>query len=162
MVIIKIEGVPGQFPGNPCEGDLMNGIEVSSLNWGSNVELSGSGGSFSASTVRLQNITFTKALDKATGPLMTFCATGRHLKNAKIYYLRSGAAAGMYVVLKIELSEIVVSGYTLNGSSGGEDPVESISFAPAKISITYQQLKPDGQLGAPEKAGWDIKQSMQI
>jgi type VI protein secretion system component Hcp len=162
MVIVKLEGIPGQFPGNRCEPDLTGGIEVSSVSWGSSVELSGSGGSFAASTVRFDRITFTKALDKATGPLMTNCATGRFVKSAKIYWVRSGAAAGMYVVQKIELTDNVVSAYTLNGTTGGEDPVESITFSPAQVQLTYYELKANGQMGPATKAGWDMKTNKAI
>jgi type VI secretion system Hcp family effector len=159
MVILKIPGVPGQFPGNPCEADLQDGIELSSISWGSSMELSESGGTFSAGTTKFDRVNFMKILDKATGPLMTRCATGEKFDNARIYYLRSGAAKGMYVCMKLELSKIVVSGYNLNGSSGSGDPVESISFSPAKIKFTYFQITETGQTGAAVPGSWDISES---
>jgi type VI secretion system secreted protein Hcp len=163
MVILKIDGIPGQYPGNKVEGDLANGIELTSVQFGANTDLTKSAGTISAGTGKFQTITFTKALDKATGPLMSKCATGEYIKSARIYYLRTGSAAGMYVTLKVELTNIVVSLYSLSGSSGGADPSEVISFSPAKLQMTYRQLLPDGNnLGAPVPAGWDISRSQSI
>jgi type VI secretion system secreted protein Hcp len=157
-----MDEIPGQFPGNKVNGDLTNGIELYSISWGTATDLSKSGGTFSAGSAKFQTITFTKRLDKATGPLMAKCATGEYIKNAKIYYLRSGPAGGMYIPLKLELNNIVVSGYTLNGAQGGDDPMETICFSPGKVAVTYQSLTETGQLGPQAQGGWDITVNKQV
>jgi len=159
MVILKIEGVDGEYPGTDMP-ELAKGIQLTSINWGASTMLSRSAAGFAAGTATFDRISFSKSLDKATGKLMEYCATGEPIKSATIYYLRTGSMAeGKYITMRDELQTIIVSGYSLNGSTGG-DPGESISLSPAKVKFIYQPLDEKGKRAPSVMGEWDLAQSL--
>ena len=43
------------------------------------------------------------------------------------------------------------------GQAEDSVPVDEVSFTYAQIKVEYQAQKPDGSLGAPITAGWNLK-----
>lgn len=81
-----------------------------------------------------------------------------HIKEAILTARKSGETQQEY--LKIKFTDIIVTSYQTGGS--GDVPMESISFNFAKIEIEYKPQNPDGSLGAPVRAGWDLKTNKNV
>jgi len=159
MVILKIQGIAGEYPGTDMP-ELQDGIQLISISWGASTALSRSASGFAAGTASFDHISFSKSLDKATGKLMEYCATGEPIEKAAIYYVRTGTQKqGKYITMKVELEKIIVSGYSLNGSTGG-DPGESISLSPAKVKFSYQPLDDTGKKAPAVMGEWDLAQNL--
>ena len=82
----------------------------------------------------------------AIPPLLKALVTGTVFPAVKIQAATTGDREQNY--LTITLGTVRVA--ALNESSSGERPVETVSFAATKISISYSAQKPDGSLGTPE------------
>lgn len=59
------------------------------------------------------------------------------------------------------MTDLLISSYQSGGSSG-QVPTDSFSLNSAKIEFSYYPVNPDGSLGAPLKAGWDIKENVRV
>ncbi len=149
---MKIEGVAGESTDDKHKGE----IDIMSFSWGETQQGShGGGGGGGAGKVQMQDLHFTKKVDKATAPLFLACAVGSHLKSVVIVARKAGKTQQEY--LKYTLSDCLVSSYQVGGSQGDVVPMEQISLNFAKIEIEYKPQKADGTLDAAAKAGYDLK-----
>ena len=149
---MKIDGVAGESTDDKHKGE----IDIMSFSWGETQQGShGGGGGGGAGKVQMQDLHFTKKVDKATAPLFLACAVGSHLKSVVIVARKAGKTQQEY--LKYTLSDCLVSSYQVGGSQGDVVPMEQISLNFAKIEIEYKPQKADGTLDAAAKAGYDLK-----
>ncbi len=122
---LKIDGVDN---GNA------NGIEVNSWSFGasnSSVATGGGGLGSGVGKVSRKGFTITKELDKTTPLLYNAQVSGKHLKSATFTANTSSGSQ-----LKITMSDVIVSSYTVSGSQG-EQPMETVSFSYGKIEFKY-------------------------
>src|SRR4051794_31511408 len=80
-MFMKIDDIKGES----SDGSHKDEIEVLSWSWGmsqSGTAQSGTGGG--AGKVNVQDLSFTKYVDKSSPNLMKLCCTGTHFKNAKL------------------------------------------------------------------------------
>jgi type VI secretion system secreted protein Hcp len=85
-----------------------NGIDVLAWSWG--VSNSGSahmGAGQGAGKANFQDISFTKYIDLASTKLINSCATGVHIKDAKLVVRKAGGSPLEYLL--IEMSDCLVS-----------------------------------------------------
>ena len=154
---MKIEGVAGESTDDKHKGE----IDIMSFSWGETQQGShGGGGGGGAGKVQMQDLHFTKKVDKATAPLFLACAVGSHLKSVVIVARKAGKTQQEY--LKYTLSDCLVSSYQVGGSQGDVVPMEQISLNFAKIEVEYKPQKADGTLDAPAKAGYDLKLNKKV
>jgi type VI secretion system secreted protein Hcp len=122
---LQIEGINGQSVARP------GWIEVNSFQWGVGRGISSPTGGASdreSSAPSVSEITITRSIDKAT-PLLSKCAaTGCHYGKVVLAVRKAGAgeAYDQYI-----LSNAMISSY--HASSGGDRPMESLSFSFARI-----------------------------
>jgi type VI secretion system secreted protein Hcp len=136
-------------------------IEIESFSFGGSQSTSfGSGGGGGAGKVQLQDLHFTKKLDKASANLFLNMCNGKGLKEATLTCRKAGGDQQEY--LTITLSEVMVSSYQDGGSSGALVPMDQFSLAYSKIKMEYKPQNPDGTLGAPTTAGWDRAKNTKI
>jgi type VI secretion system secreted protein Hcp len=103
-----------------------------------------------------QDISITKFLDKASPKLMFHCASGKHLQEVEIHFMKA-VGEKQEKALEIKLFDVVISSYNLGGSRGDGLPTDSFSLSYGKIAETYYQL--NNKTGAPEgnvPAAWDL------
>jgi type VI secretion system secreted protein Hcp len=144
--LLEIDGIKGESTDERHRGT----IEIQSFSWGmSNAGTTTSGGTGGGSgKVDIQDFHFTTKLSKASPQLITACATGRHIKSAKLFVRKQGTEQQDYYV--ITLSDCLVSsfqqGATSSGAAGGADaaPTESISLY--YNSIAVQHTADDGSV----------------
>lgn len=153
---LKIDGIAGESRNEKHAGE----IDVLSFSWGaSNTGAASSGGGAGAGKVQFQDIHFTTKLNKASPKLMLACATGEHIKEVVLVGELSGKKGQKF--LEIKMTDVLISSYQSGGSSG-QVPTDSFSLNFAKIEFSYYPVNPDGSLGAPVKAGWDIKENVRV
>jgi type VI secretion system secreted protein Hcp len=154
---LKIDGIKGESTDKVHK----DSIEIESYSFGGTQSASfssGSGGG--AGKVALQDIHFTKKLDKASANLFLNMCNGAHIKEATLTCRKAGGEQQDY--LTVTLSDVLVSSYQDGGSSGALIPMDQFSLAFSKIKIEYKEQKADGSLGAAATVGWDVKANQKV
>jgi type VI secretion system secreted protein Hcp len=155
---LKIEGIEGESTDHKHKGE----IDLQSFSWGEHQTGSHSaGGGGGAGKVSMQDFHFVAKISKASPKLFLACATGEHFKKAVLTCRKAGKDQQEF--LKIHFSDLLVSSYQ-TGGSGHSDivPTDQASLNFSKIEWEYKEQKPDGTLGAPVKAGYDVKSNKTV
>ncbi len=153
---LKIDGIDGESTSDRHKGE----IDIESWSWGeTNTAGQSVGRGAGAGKVIMQDIHFTKIMDKASPKLMLAVASGQHIKEVVLTGELSGERGQKF--LEIKLTDVLISSYQTGGSSGSV-PVDSFSLNFSKIEFTYHPVKPDGSLDEPVKAGWDVKANKKV
>jgi len=130
-----------------------NAIDVLAWSWG--MSQSGTfhgGGGGGAGKVNIQDVSFTKYVDKGSPNLMLACATGAHLDDATLVVRKAGGKAPIeYITVK--MTEVMVTAVSTGGSGGEDRLTENVTLNFAKVLFTYKGQKKDGS----EEAGIDFK-----
>lgn len=155
---LKIEGIEGESADSKHKGE----ISLESFSWSAaQTGTSSHGGGMGAGKVAMQDLHFTKKVDKSTPKLMLACADGEHIKKATLTCRKAGKDQQEF--MKWTLSDILVSSYSLGASTAGDHiPMEQVSMNFAKIELEYKEQKSDGTLGGTVKAGWDVKANKKV
>jgi type VI secretion system secreted protein Hcp len=122
------------------------GIDVLAWSWG--VSNSGSahmGAGQGAGKANFQDISFTKYIDLSSTKLLTSCATGTHIKDAKLVVRKAGGTPLEYLL--IEMSNCLISSYSTGGSGGEDRLTENVTLNFAVVKIDYKTQKDDGTEG---------------
>jgi type VI secretion system secreted protein Hcp len=135
-------------------------IDVLSWSWG--MSQSGTmhtGGGGGAGKVAVQDLTFTKYVDKASADLQKACCNGTHFKNAKLIVRKAGGNPLEYLIILME--GVLVSSVSTGGSGGEDRLTENISLNFGKVKVQYQPQKEDGTKdGGVLEMGWDIAENV--
>jgi type VI secretion system secreted protein Hcp len=150
---------------SPLEGETQDkvykakkAIDVLAWSWGmsnSGSTHEGSGGG--SGKVNVQDISFTKYIDKASAPLMLACATGSHYKQAVLTVRKAGGTPLEYV--KITLNEIIVSAVSTGGSGGEDRLTENVTLNFAKVKFEYYMQDAKGGKETGGQMSWNIKEN---
>ena len=151
---LKIDGIPGESKDPRHRGE----IELDSFSWGEN-HLAHAGAT-SAASPAIQDFHVVKHTDKASPLLMLAAASGEHFKSAVLTARRPGTGPQGY--LTITLSEVMVSSYHIEAPDGQTWPVDRVALSFARIEMAYRPQRPDGTVGAPVTAGWDVMANHKI
>jgi type VI secretion system secreted protein Hcp len=151
---LKIEGVPGESKDVRHKGE----IEVLDWDWGERQDgTMAYGGGGGAGKVQMRDFHFTMNVNRASPKLFQKCATGEHIKCAVLVCRKAGTEQQEY--LKVTFTDVLVSSYEVGGANAAEGPpVESVRLNFARIEVEYREQNAQGNLGAPVKAGYDLKQ----
>jgi type VI secretion system secreted protein Hcp len=97
-----------------------------------------------------------KVTDAASPALFQACCAGKHFPKAKVVLHKAGGDAAVdYLVYEFE--KCFVESIQWSGASGGDDrPMESVSLAFGKVTITYVAQSVTGAKGAPVVGSWDV------
>jgi type VI secretion system secreted protein Hcp len=151
--LLEIDGIEGESTDDKHPG----AIEVESWSWGaSNPSSIGSGG-LGSGKVSVQDFTFTHHVDAASPVLFLRCATGQHIKSAKLFVRKTGGG-GEY--LTYTFTDCLVSSFEDKG--GGEAPTEEIALAFRRIEMEYTVQDATGAAGKVIKAGWDLATNKKV
>ncbi len=155
---LKIDGIKGESKDHKHKDE----IDLQSWSWGeSQVGTHSGGGGGGAGKVSMQDFHFIMTTNIASPKLMLACATGEHIKSAKLTCRKAGKEQQEFMM--ITLSDLLVSSYQTGGHEGGSAlPTDQISLNYSKIEFEYKEQKPDGSLGAPTKVGYDLKLNKKV
>ena len=153
-IYLKYKG--GAIKGDVTEGGHADWIELNSVQWGVGRGISSPTGASSereSSAPSCSEITVTKEQDISSIGLLTEALQGTGV-DAKIDFCRTNQSK-MDIYLSIELTETMISGYSM--SSGGDRPSESLSLNFTKIRVFGTQMQADGSEGEKSNIGYDLK-----
>lgn len=149
---LKLEGIEGESTDSKHKGE----IEILSFSWGASNQASfGSGGGGGAGKVNFSDVNFMMNCNKASPVLLKHCASGVHIKSAKLTSRKAGTEQQEYY--SVTLTDCMVTSYQTSASS--EIPNDSFSLAFAKIEFEYKPQDDKGGLGGAIKHGWSLKEN---
>ena len=156
-MFIKVDGVTGEAKDSAHSGE----IDVIAWTWG--LQQSGSrhmGGGGGSGKVNVQDLSFTKYVDKSSTDLLLFCCNGKHVKEATLTVRKAGESPLEYI--KIKMSDCLISGVTTGGSGGEDRLTENVTLNFAKVEVEYTPQKEDGSGDAPTTMGWDVSKNEKV
>jgi type VI secretion system secreted protein Hcp len=155
---LQISGIPGESRDDKHK----DWIDVLSWSWGEThpgAPATGSGAG--AGKVHFQDLAFTTRVSKASPALFLACASGQHIKEAKLV-ARKAASKGAQEYLTWTFSDLLVSSYETQGSGGDDTVLDAITLNFSKAVVSYKGQKADGSLDAPITVGWNAKTNTKI
>jgi type VI secretion system secreted protein Hcp len=142
-------------PGVTGDGSAAGGagtIEVSSFSWGA-TNTSSAGAVASRGKVKISSITITKSVDQASPAFFKNVCAGAHYPSVTLALRKAGSPEGTAPSdsMKIVLSNVFVSSYSMSGGGGDEVPEESLTLNFTKILMTYTTAG-----GTSISTGWNL------
>lgn len=135
-------------------------IDVLAWSWG----LSQSGTTHEGSAARgagmvnVQDLSFTKYIDKSSMGLITACCNGKNFPDATLTVRRAGASPLEY--LTITMKDCLISSVSAGGSGGEDRLTENVTINFTAFTAEYSPQKPDGSADMPVVARWDIAKNV--
>jgi type VI secretion system secreted protein Hcp len=150
-MFIKIGSLKGEAKDKAHIGE----IDVLAWSWG--LSQSGTmhaGGGGGSGKVNVQDLSFTKYVDKSSPDLMLACCNGKHFPEAKLVVRKAGEKPLEYLI--VTMSELIVTSVSTGGSGGEDRLTENVTLNFAKVKVDYAEQKADGTVGDKPKMAWDI------
>ena len=123
-------------------------VDVLAWSWGmSQSGTTHGGGGGGAGKVNVQDLSFTKYVDKSSAGLQLACMKGTHIPTAKLIVRKAGDTPLEYIM--ITMSEIIVASVSTGGSGGEDRLTENVTLNFAKVLFEYQ---PQDATGAKDGA----------
>jgi type VI secretion system secreted protein Hcp len=135
--------------------------EIDVLAWSWGISNSGSahvGGGAGAGKVNVQDLSFTKYIDKCSCDLMLACCKGTHYTDATLVVRKAGDKPLEY--LTITLSEVMITAVSTGGSGGEDRLTENVTLNFAKVKVDYKEQKADGSQGATPTMTYNIAENV--
>jgi type VI secretion system secreted protein Hcp len=155
-ILLKIDGVDGESLIQDHEGE----IDVLSWSWGmSQTGTMHSGGGAGAGKVNVQDISFTKYVDKSSPNLIRACCNGEHYPQAVLVVRKAGKDPLDY--MKVTMSPVLVTSVSTGGSGGEDRLTENVSLNFAKMEVGYTPQKEDGTGDAEVTLKWNIEKNVE-
>lgn len=131
-------------------------MDILAWSWGmSNSGTSHTGGGAGAGKVNVQDLSFTKYIDKCSPNLMSYCCNGTHVSTATLVMRKAGGTALVY--LTITMTEVIITSVSTGGSGGEDRLTENITLNFSQVAVSYQPQKKDGTAdGGAVDMTWDI------
>lgn len=154
-MFIKIDDIKGES----LDSKHKDEIQVLAWSWGmtqsGSTHISTGGG---AGKVNVQDISFTKWIDKSSVTLLTNCATGKHMKIGLLTVRKAGEKPLEY--LKIHIEDMLISSISTGGSGGEDRLTENVTLNFARYKVEYTPQKADGSGEAAVFSNFDIQKNI--
>ncbi|MCB9917408.1 MAG: type VI secretion system tube protein Hcp [Planctomycetes bacterium] len=151
----------GDIKGEARDKSHKDEIDVLAWSWG--MSQSGSmhiGGGGGAGKVNVQDLSFTKYVDKASPVLMKMCCNGKQYKEATLTVRKAGEKPLEYII--ITFSDVIITSVSTGGSGGEDRLTENVTLNFAKVKFEYQPQKDDGSKdGGAIPMTWNIKENVE-
>lgn len=156
-MFIKIGDVKGE------SRDAKHKEEIDVLAWSWGMSNSGSahvGGGAGAGKVNVQDISFTKYVDKSSPDLMLACANGKHYDKATLVVRKAGETPLEYITITME--DLIITSISTGGSGGEDRLTENVTLNFARVKVEYKEQTPTGGVGATPSMGWNIAENVKM
>ena len=152
-MFIKIGDIDGEARDKDHKGE----IDVLSWSWG--MSQSGSahtGGGGGAGKVNVQDLSFTKYVDKATPQIYQSLATGEHIRDVKLN-VSDDKYSGKEPYLTYTLKNVIITSVSTGGSGGEDRLTENVTLNFEEIKVTYQAFDNKKKSGSPVEFEWNFR-----
>jgi len=159
-MFIKITSAEGPVDGESKDSTHENEIQIQSWTWGMSQAGSthaGSGGG--SGKVSVQDLSFTKKVDRATPTLLKLCCKGSHIPEALLTIRKAGDNPVEYV--KLKLVECIISSISTGASGGGDEVHETIGLNFAEFHFEYTLQEDNQAAGASIPMAWNIAKNIE-
>jgi type VI secretion system secreted protein Hcp len=149
----------GDLKGESRDKTHKDEIDVLAWSWG--VSNSGSahmGGGAGAGKVNVQDLSFTKYIDKSSCSLLLASCKGTHYPTAKLTVRKAGGKPLEY--LTVTMTEVLISAVSTGGSGGEDRLTENVTLNFAKVKVDYIEQKPDGTEGDKPTMTYNIAENV--
>lgn len=151
-IFIKI----GDIKGESTDDKHKDEIDVLSWSWGVTQQgTMAAGGGGGAGKASFSDLNFSHFVDKSSPNLMATCATGEHIKEAKLVVRKAGKTPQEFLL--ITMTDVLITSITPSGSNGEGGMMESVAMQFSKVDLEYKPQKADGSLDAGIHFKYDIK-----
>lgn len=145
----------GSLKGESKDSVHKEAIDVLAWSWGmNNSGTAHIGTGAGAGKVAVQDLSFTKYIDKATPDLMLACCNGKHFPEAKLIVRKAGEKPLEYLI--ITLTDLIVTSVSTGGSGGEDKLTENVTLNFAKVKVDYKEQLATGGSGVAPSIIWDI------
>src|SRR5215471_19276057 len=141
----------GDIKGESLDSKHKEEIDVLAWSWGmSNSGTMHMGGGGGAGKANVQDLSFTKYVDKSSPVIALSCCKGKHFDKATLIVRKAGDKPLEYITLNLE--EVLITSVSTGGSGGEDRLTENVTLNFAKYKLSYQAQGKDGgpQGGAVE------------
>jgi type VI secretion system secreted protein Hcp len=149
----------GTLKGESRDKTHKDKIDVLAWSWG--VSNSGSahmGGGAGAGKANVQDLSFTKWIDKSSPSLIQACCKGTHYADSTLIVRKAGDNPLEY--LKITLTEVLVTSVSTGGSGGEDRLTENVTLNFAKVKVQYVEQTPTGAAGDKPEMTYNIAENV--
>ncbi|WP_248323881.1 MULTISPECIES: type VI secretion system tube protein Hcp [unclassified Caballeronia] len=154
-IFIKLGDIKGESQDSVHKEE----IEVLSWSWGcaqTGTTHSGTGGG--TGTASVQDLSFSKYLDKSSPTIAQACCQGAHMPEVVLTMRKAGGKEPVEY-MKITLNEVIISTYSV-GMSGGDQASENVSLNFAKYKVEYQPQDNNGaKKGGVVTGKWNVPEN---
>jgi type VI secretion system secreted protein Hcp len=148
----------GDLKGESRDSVHKEKTDVLAWSWGmSNSGSAHVGGGAGSGKVNVQDLSFTKYIDKTTTELMLAACNGKHFPEALLIVRKAGEKPVEY--LKIKLTEVMVSSIATGGSGGEDRLTENVTLNFAEVKVEYTPQDATGKGGAALTMAWKIAEN---
>lgn len=137
--------------------DAKHGKEIDVLAWSWGMSQSGTthmGEGAGGGKVNVQDLSFTKYIDRSSTPLMQACCQGTHFDQALLTVRKAGGTPLEYI--KITMTDLIISSVSTGGSGGEDRLTENVTLNFAKVKLEYTPQKKDGTADTSNELTWNI------
>lgn len=156
---LKIDAIDGESIIKGYEKQIA--IESYSFGMNNNVTFAAGSGGGGAGKANIQDIHFTKLMDKTSPALMQALMVGTHIKSI-VLTLRKTTGAVQLDYFSITLEDCCLSSYQSGAGSGSDAVIETISVGFARIKIAYKVQDAKGATVSTANASWDIQKGAKV
>ncbi|PIJ49614.1 Hcp1 family type VI secretion system effector [Erwinia sp. OLTSP20] len=155
-MFIKIDGIDGES----LDSNHKDEIQVLAWKWDvsqhSNMHSGSGGGSGKAS---VSDFLFEHYTDKASPNLLSYCLSGKHIKNIKFVVRKAGGNPLEYLTIKF--TDVIITHVEMLGSISDETrPRESVKFSFTKMTQDYVMQNAEGHKSGTISASYDVKANL--
>lgn len=149
----------GDYKGESRDGTHKEEIDVLAWSWGaSNSGSAHQGGGMGAGKVNVQDLSFTKYIDKSSPDLLLACCNGKHIAESVLVVRRAGEQPLEYVT--ITMTDCLVTSLSTGGSGGEDRLTENVTLNFAKVKVDYKEQTATGGVGATPTMNWNIAENL--
>lgn len=156
-MFMDLKGIAGESKDKTHAGK----VDVLAWSWGvSNAGSTHTGSGGGSGKANVQDLSFTKYVDKASPNLMYYCVSGKHIDEGLLTVRKAGGESPVEY-LKIKMTQIIVTSVSTGGTGGGDRLTENVTLNFAKVQLDYQeQDDKGGKKGGPVPFTWDIAKNV--
>jgi type VI secretion system secreted protein Hcp len=145
----------GDLKGESKDKTHKDKIDVLAWSWGmSNSGTAHVGGGAGAGKVNVQDLSFTKYVDKSSTSLALACCKGTHYDKATLIVRKAGGTPLEYIT--ITMSEVMITGLSTGGSGSEDRLTENVILNFAKVKVEYKEQDDKGAGSKTPDLVWDI------